>query len=136
MSRSRATAKKAGSWFERIIADAFAWHLHDDNIDRRVKRGEKDRGDIGGLRTRDGQRLVVECKNEASFKLGGWVKEAHIEAVNDNALTGIVVHKRIGTRDPLDQYVTMTMRDLLLIGWGVSPDKRPATLEEVREATA
>jgi hypothetical protein len=65
---------------------------------------------------------VVECKNTATLSLAAWVKEAQQEAINDNALAGIVVHKRRGKADPLDQYVTMTMRELLLIGWGVSPE--------------
>ena len=119
-TRNRASAKKAGSSFERSIADAMAWNLQDDRIDRRVKSGAQDKGDIGGLRTRDGARLVVECKNTTRLDLGHWVREAGIEAENDNAIAGIVVHKRRGKADPLEQYVTMTLRDLLLIGWGVT----------------
>jgi hypothetical protein len=118
--RNHTSAKKAGSSFERSIADSFAWNLQDDRIDRRVKSGAQDKGDIGGLRTRDGCRLVVECKNTTRLDLGHWVREAGVEAENDNAIAGIVVHKRRGKADPLEQYVTMTLRDLLLIGWGVT----------------
>ena len=121
MPRSRSSAKEAGARFEKLIADAFAWHLKDDRIERRVTNGAKDRGDIGGIRTASGQRLVVECKNVATMNLSGWVREAQQEAINDNAVAGIVVHKRRGTTDPLEQYVTMTLGDLLRIGWGVSP---------------
>jgi hypothetical protein len=32
-----------------------------------------------------------------------------------------VVHKRRGTADPLEQYVTMTLGDLIRIAWGVQP---------------
>ena len=46
MTRSRATAKQAGSLFERSIADYLAVALNDDRIDRRVKTGAKDKGDI------------------------------------------------------------------------------------------
>lgn len=119
-TRNRASAKKAGSSFERLIADSLAWNLADDRIDRRVKSGAQDKGDIGGLRTRDGGRIVVECKNTTRMDIGHWVREAGIEAENDNAIAGIVIHKRRGKGDPLEQYVTMTLRDLLLIGWGVS----------------
>jgi hypothetical protein len=122
VSRSRSSAKAAGSRFEKVIADAFAWHLKDDRIERRVTNGAYDRGDIGGVRTRDGQRLAVEVKDTSTLSIAGWVREAQAEAINDNALAGIVVHKRRGKADPLDQYVTMTMRELLLIGWGVSPE--------------
>ena len=119
MTRSRSSAKAAGARFEKLIADAWAWHLKDDRIERRVTNGAKDRGDIGGIRTRTGQRLVVECKDVATLNLSGWVTEAHFEAINDNAVAGVVVHKRRGTMNPLDQYVTMTLGDLLRIGWGV-----------------
>ena len=47
--------------------------------------------------------------------------EAQFEAINDNAVAGFVVHKRRGTADPLEQYVTMTLGDLLRIAWGVLP---------------
>ena len=120
MTRSNRSARAAGSRFEKSIADALAWHLKDDRIERRVTNGAKDRGDIASVRTRDGQRLVVECKDHARLELGRWVTEAHYEAINDNAIAGFVVHKRRGTTDPLEQYVTLTLGDLLRIGWGVS----------------
>lgn len=120
MTRSNRSARAAGSRFEKSIADALAWHLRDDRIERRVTNGAKDRGDIASVRTRDGQRLVVECKDHARLELGRWVTEAHYEAINDNAIAGFVVHKRRGTTDPLEQYVTLTLGDLLRIGWGVS----------------
>ncbi|QWT25494.1 hypothetical protein KPL76_06305 [Subtercola sp. PAMC28395] len=44
MTRSRASAKAAGSSFERSIADYLKVCLADDRIDRRVKRGNKDTG--------------------------------------------------------------------------------------------
>ncbi len=118
MSRTRATAKQAGSRFERVIADCMAWVLKDDRIDRAIKRGADDRGDIANVRTRDGYRLVIECKDTTRLDIGHWISQATTERDNDNALAGIVVHKRRGKGDPLDQYVTMTLRDLLLIGWG------------------
>lgn len=117
MSRNRTSARQAGAKFERLIADALAQHV-DDRIDRRVKTGNKDRGDIGGLRSFRGERVVVECKNASRTDLSGWVDEAGIERGNDDALAGIVVHKRRGHGQALDQYVTMTVRDLvsLLVG--------------------
>jgi hypothetical protein len=104
---------KKGAAFERIIANALAEHV-DDRIDRRVKTGSKDRGDIGGLRLA-GHRIVVECKNVSRTDLGGWVQEAEIERGNDDALAGLVVHKRRKFVDPLDQYVTCTVRDLVAL---------------------
>lgn len=106
--RNRASAKKAGSSFERAQADWLAARLGDDRIDRRVKGGVKDRGDIGGVRTIRGGRVVIECKNTATLALPAWLREAEIERGNDDARIGVVMHKKRGTTDPAEQYVTMT----------------------------
>lgn len=119
MSRTRASAKAAGSRFERLIADCLA-ALIDDRIDRRVKTGAKDRGDIAGLRHMGG-RVVIECKDTTHMTIGTWVGEAEVERGNDDALAGLVVHKRRGHGDPLDQYVTTTMRDLIALLTGERP---------------
>lgn len=111
MARSRNSARAAGARFERAIADHLANILDDDRIDRRVKTGAKDRGDISGIRVH-GQRLVIEAKDCARLDLPGWTNEAHTEAGNDDALTGVVIHKRHGVGDPGRQWVTMTVDDL------------------------
>lgn len=110
MTRTRASARAAGARFERQIADWLAQHL-DDRIDRRVKTGAKDRGDIGGVRHR-GRRVVLELKDTARTDLAGWTREAHLEARNDDAAIGIVIHKRRGITDPAQQWVHMTLKDL------------------------
>lgn len=111
MARSRRSAKQAGSRTERAVADWLAEALDDDRIDRRVRNGRADRGDIGGVQVR-GQRIVVETKDCARMDIPGWIREAHIEAGNDNALCGVVVAKRRGTTDPGSYYVLMELRDL------------------------
>lgn len=113
MPRNRKSAKAAGARFERDIADALAAHV-DDRIDRRVRTGSKDRGDIGGVRIH-GQRITLECKNTARINLAGWVQEVADERGNDDALAGLVIHKRHGNADPLDQWVTTTVRELIAI---------------------
>ena len=110
MARTRTSARAAGARFERSIADWLAQNL-DDRIDRRVKTGAKDRGDIGGVRHR-GERVVLECKDTARTDLAGWIREAHREAGNDDARVGVVVAKRRGTTDPAQQWVHMTLADL------------------------
>ncbi|WP_182349341.1 hypothetical protein [Tomitella gaofuii] len=112
-TRSRASAKAAGARFERQIADCLS-ALVDDRIDRRVKTGAKDRGDIGGVRLH-GERVVIECKNTTRLNLSGWATEVDNERGNDDALVGMVIHKRHGTADPLDQWVTMPVRELVAI---------------------
>lgn len=112
MGRSRTSAKAAGARFERLIADHLAATV-DDRIDRRVRTGAKDTGDIGGLRTPDGRRLVIECKDYGGkLQPATWITEAHTEAANDQAAAGIVIAKRRGTTNPKDQWVLMTLSDL------------------------
>ncbi len=114
MPRTRSSAKAAGSRFERQIADHLAQVLEDDRIDRRVKTGAKDRGDIAGLRAH-GQRIVLELKDCARVNLAGWITEAHLEAGNDDALVGLVVSKRHGVGNPGEQWVHMTVDDLVAL---------------------
>lgn len=109
MTRSRASAKSAGSRFERTVADYLAAEV-DDRIDRRTRTGANDKGDIAGLRF-DGERITIECKDTSRTDLAGWYTEARREADNDGALLGVVVHKRRGISDPARQWVTMTLQD-------------------------
>jgi len=121
MTRSRATAKKAGSSFERSIADHLA-AVVDDRIDRRVKNGAKDRGDIGGVRHMGG-RVVIECKDYGGRLMPGpWTAEAETERGNDDALAGIVIAKRRGTTTPGQQFVLMTVNDLTALLTGERHD--------------
>ena len=114
MPRSRASAKKAGSAQETLMANYFAEALGDDRIERRRLAGSKDVGDIGGIRVH-GQKLCVEVKNCAKTDLPGWIREAHTEARNDGALCGVVTFKRRGTTDPGSQFVVMEARDLVAL---------------------
>lgn len=114
MTRTNRSARQAGARFERHQADYWAQALDDDRIDRRVKRGANDRGDISGVRIH-GQRLVIECKDTARLELAKWAAEAHTEAGNDDALAGITIHKRRGTSDPGKQWVTATVDDILAL---------------------
>lgn len=112
--RSRRSARQAGTATERKVADYLAAALDDDRIDRRVKTGSKDRGDIGGLRIHS-QRVVVEVKDCSRVDLPGWTGQAHTEAGNDDALLGLVISKRVGTQDPGRYWVHMTVDDLLAL---------------------
>jgi hypothetical protein len=112
MTRSRRSAKTLGANFERRTADYLAATLDDDRIDRRAKTGHKDRGDISGIRAHN-QRIVIECKNSPLHAdIPAWIREAHTEAGNDDALVGVVIAKRRGVTDPGQQWVHMTVDDL------------------------
>lgn len=114
MTRNRATAKKAGTAFEMLVVGYLRNVLHDERIERRAKGGAKDRGDVSGL-IHMGGRIVVECKNTTRTNLAGWATEAEVERGNDDAVAGIVVHKRHGNGQPGEQWVTMTLADFASI---------------------
>lgn len=120
MTRNRRSARQAGSRFEREIADYLAEHV-DDRIDRRVKGGAKDKGDIGGLRHL-GQKIAIEAKNTSRINLGTWINEAHTAMGNDDAGVGLIVHKRHGKGQPGDQWVTTTVDDLIALITGQPRD--------------
>ena len=114
MARNRNSAKAAGQRFESLVAAYMNRHV-DDRIERRRQGGNQDRGDISGLRHM-GQRIVVECKDYGGqLKPGPWVEEAGRERGNDDAGVGVVVAKRRGTTAPGDQFVLMTLADLVAL---------------------
>ena len=114
MTRTRKSAKSAGTKFEQDVATYLRLALHDERIERRARNGNKDRGDISGL-IHMGGRIVVECKNTTRTNLAGWATEAEVERGNDDAVAGIVVHKRHGKGQPGEQWVTMTLADFASI---------------------
>ena len=112
-SRSHASAKKAGSSFERLIADHLKRELGIQEIDRMPKTGALDKGDISNVRDSHGRLIAIECKNTTKMSLPQWANQAHTEATNYQAHTGITIHKRYGTAAPGSQWVTMTVDDLI-----------------------
>lgn len=92
MTRNRKSAKSAGAKFEKAVADYLALKLNDDRIERRVKHGKNDTGDIAGVRLH-GKRVVVECKNRRPRNEVGAVREAEVERGNDDAEFAVAVLK-------------------------------------------
>lgn len=113
MTRTMKSARNAGTAMETLVARYLNQHV-DDRIERRAKNGGKDRGDISGVRHM-ARRLVLEVKNTARINLAGWAAEAEIERGNDDALAGLIVHKRVGKGRAEDQWVTMTLGELVAL---------------------
>lgn len=110
-------ARRKGTAAETAVARYLAEAFHDDRIERRARTGSNDRGDIAGVRF-NGERIVIEVKNCKRIELAQWVKEAQVEAGNDDALLGLVVHKKKGTTNPGEWYVTTTLADLVQLMGG------------------
>ena len=117
MSRSKAK----GTSFESLIVSALQSELG-DGVCRRTTSGAKDRGDIHGLYIR-GLRTVAECKNTKASQLGAHWNEVEVERGNDDADVGLLIHKRHGKGQALDQWVTLTVRELLTIITGSRPEE-------------
>lgn len=121
MTRNRRSARQAGARFERTIANYLAQQV-DDRIDRKVRTGARDTGDITGVRHM-GRRITIETKDYGGRLLPAqWTSEAHTEMGNDDALAGIVVAKRRAVTDPGSQWVLMTLNDLVALLTGSRPD--------------
>lgn len=122
MARNRNSAKQAGARFERSIADYLRDNL-DDRIDRKVRTGARDTGDIANVRDSHNRRIVIEAKNYGGkLNLPQWTKEAHTEAENDGAHVGLVIAKRRGTTNPGKQWAIMEVEDLIKLLKGPSND--------------
>jgi hypothetical protein len=121
VTRTNRSARQAGARFERTIANYLAQQV-DDRIDRKVRTGARDTGDITGVRHM-GRRITIETKDYGGRLLPAqWTSEAHTEMGNDDALAGIVVAKRRAVTDPGSQWVLMTLNDLVALLTGSRPD--------------
>lgn len=118
MSKSKAK----GTAMEVLVQQGFAKALNDDRIMRSPLMGKNDVGDIANVRTPAGGKVAIEVKNVAKMNLAGWVTEAEAERENLGAVAGIVIHKRVGRGQFLDQYVTLTVKDLLALVWGIGDE--------------
>lgn len=106
-------SKQRGTAFESLIVPAYA--LAVPGTERRAANGAADRGD---LNIPGETRFIAELKNCARFDLAGWYAEAARESVSAGTPAAVVIHKRKGKGQPLDQWVTCTVRDHLLIAHG------------------
>lgn len=102
MSRSRATAKKAGTAWETAIVGALKQYGF-PHAERRRLSGSKDRGDIAGV-----PGVAIEAKNTSRVELAAAVDEANVEALNAAVPVGVAWFKRRGKSSPLDGYVVMS----------------------------
>ena len=94
---------------------SLAASLNDDRIDRMPLHGRGDRGDIAGVRTALGEKVTLECKAHNRLDLSGWMRELDAEKGNNDSRAGAIIHKRRGKGQAADQWVTMTLADLVVL---------------------
>lgn len=95
-------SKQKGTAAETAVVKYLIEKLKKPHIERRSLNGINDRGDITGI-----PGVVIEVKNHARMTLAEWLEELDKEIKNDNASTGVVIHKKKGTTDVGKWYATM-----------------------------
>lgn len=96
--------QKGTSWESAIVNELTRLGY---NARRVVLHGNLDQGDIHI----EGLPLIIEAKNEKTYKLAEWIDEAEVERKNANALHGVVWAHRKGKASPLDGYVIMSGKE-------------------------
>lgn len=97
-------SKAKGTAWETAIVN----YLHDSGsfrARRKTLSGNSDKGDIEVLSV---PNVVIEAKNERSYKLSEWVKEANVEAKNADVEFGVVWMHQTGKSNPADGFVVMS----------------------------
>jgi hypothetical protein len=93
-------SKAKGSQAERdVVKWLKQWFPY---VDRRLAGATLDKGDISGI-----PGVTIEIKNHAKMDLSTWLGELEVEMKNDNAWTGVLLHKRKGKSNPGEWYATM-----------------------------
>lgn len=97
-----------GSLFERSLLPLLC-----DYWPESVRLGKQGVKDCGDFHMPFNTIYVIEAKNVQRLNLAGWLEEARIEAANKGVPFGVVVHKRRGVSDPMEQYLTLRFGDFL-----------------------
>lgn len=100
-------SKSKGTSFETSLVPTLQEYY--PGAERRALSGAADKGDF----ILPGASFALEAKNCKAMTLAEWVKESEVEAKNLGVPHGVVVHKRRGTTDPRQQYVTLTLGSFL-----------------------
>lgn len=114
MSKSRAK----GTLLETAIKNYFQEQGFD--AERIALQGKNDIGDIRIV----GIDSVFELKNCKKIELSKWVKETEVERQNAKKRFGFCIFKRRGTNKPDEQFVLMTVGQLVEILAELYPQAR------------
>ncbi|MDU3737523.1 hypothetical protein [Bifidobacterium scardovii] len=133
MSRNRRTAKDNGTRFETAMESYLRWALDDRRINRLRLHGARDIGDLGNVYFH-GEPVTIECKWTAGLNATAHMREAILEAKNNDSPFPWVLQKKEGVglanlRSQGSQlaYTLTTVLERMLTGETV------ATLDRVME---
>lgn len=108
-------AKAKGTSFETLVKD-YLMESGFRDVHRTALKASEDTGDINGIRNGlTGQKVAIQCKNQKSFNLSGWLNDTVEQAARlDDAVPALVV-KRPGKGKAAvgDNYVVMRLDDLI-----------------------
>lgn len=102
-------AKRKGSGWETAIVRFLS--QHGVRAQRIPAGATDDQGDIFV----HGDWPAIQAKNCVKLDLSGWLREVEQQAKNANRRCGVVWHKKRGTTDPGESYVTMSGATFLLL---------------------
>jgi hypothetical protein len=106
-------SKAKGDRFERLVCD----YLAETVVCERIPAGaSKDRGDLWVPNAG-----TIQCKDWTTTNLPAWWRDTERQMTNNNHRTGWVVHKRKGTTDPTQQWVTCDLQQLRYLLDGGQP---------------
>lgn len=133
MSKSKQKGTLAESAVAQYLGETWS------TVERRVLSGKNDKGDIAGI-----PKIVIEVKNQKSYKFSEWLKETEIERVNAEADYGILIVKPNGVGVskvenwwsvlPLEDLVSLLKKAGYAEGLHPRTDKRDSDMSDLSEA--
>ena len=99
--------KQKGSAYERTIVRYLT--LQGFDVERTRAGWADDRGDVHGISHPVLGNFTIECKNQKTMALSGWLTELERERAANGGGLGAVVHKRQRVTEGEDQYATLPL---------------------------
>ena len=122
-------SKDKGTAFETAVVRYLREALADDRIERRALHGNRDMGDIYGIRAH-GAEVIAECKCHREVtpaRIGRWREQTLVERGNSDADAALLIVSVY--RAPVSRSrVHMTLRDLMAV-MDARPEANPGDLE-------
>lgn len=112
-------SKQKGTLAETAVVNYLRQFWY--SVERRVLQGSKDKGDVSGI-----PNVVIEIKNQKSYKISEWIKETEIERSNAEAEFGILVIKPngVGVSKVEDWWAVVTLETMVSLLSGVKSVER------------